>query len=382
MTKFSEFYSHQKFYSLVKTYENFHSDHGEYIEFSNQNKLFCDALLKFLEEKVNCRQLPGLACGDTHEASFLSAWANLISGKMKQYDEDLLKRAFSKICMFLISSSERTKQGQEVDPARYDQFVSVIDSGDFDIHALDPDCRCEHCDKKIFAVSKGWQMSLQELCMESRAFKPLKPCIERKIEEVEVEFKTGELLISDWIRIPEFTDSVKYNSDHSDVSINASLGRLKSTQYAAKHGFVTVHVGNTCPYIFQDGNDFVFGHPEYDEDFAPEDLGDDEDFEGSLPGHENKGMVCTDLWNVTIIDKTRLVEIVAEKLGPVEAENVVEKYIEENNPTTVHVVPGNYRIMFNPTTGSFEYETEGDRPTKTNTFLTMKKTVQAMKRKP
>lgn len=374
MTKFSDFYSFDQFSMLMKGFEEAKYEKKGFNLFFEQRVIIAKSIIRFIEEKAKKGELSSPANAETHEASFLTAWNNLVKGEMKGWDEPLLERAFSGIPMFRLGLLK--DENPEYDSASlYQEFTDSIDRGDLDIYEINSDCSCRHCEKRVFASSSGWKLSLHEFDMQAREYKPMKACVEKVEQEVEVEFKTGELLIADWFRIEAFTEKVRYNKDHSDTSINAALGCIKSTQHAAKHGFVTVHVGNSCPQIYQKGDSFVFGHAPYSDD------GDSEDDEESVPGYENKGYVCTDLWNVTIIDKARLIEIVAETKGG-EAKNIVEEYLLENSFTTAKVEPGMYKVTFNPFVESFECRTEGDQPVNMSTFLTVKKSDMKLKRKP
>lgn len=375
MKPFSDFYSFDQFSLLMKGFEETRSEAKSFDLFFEQKKVVAKSIISFLKEKSKNGELYSIDNGSTHEASFLTSWSNLIKGEMKEgWDEPLLERAFSGIPMFrlqLLKNKNPTADTQIL----YQEFTSLIDRGNLDVYEINVDCSCKNCDKKVFASGSDWKLSLQEFDMNTHEHRIMKACVARVEQEVEIEFKTGELLIADWFRIDEFSKKVKYNADYSDASINSSLGCIKSTQHAAKHGFVTVHVGNSCPQIYQQGDSFVFGHAHDSDDDGFEEDG------VSIPGYENKGYVCTDLWNVTVIDKARLVEIIAETKGE-EAQNIVEDYIAKNEVTTAKVEPGIYKVTFNPFVESFECQTGGDQPVKMDTFLTIEKSGIKPKRKP
>jgi hypothetical protein len=117
------------------------------------------------------------------------------------------------------------------------------------------------------------------------------------VQETRVVLKTGNLLVNDWFRIPEFTEAVEKR-----FPLNARKGREDQTHYyAEKFGFVSVGVGNSCAGVYQDGNMILLGHHDEEETPAPANLTD-------------VGSVCTDLWAATFVEYETLVEIVTRKL--------------------------------------------------------------------
>ena len=173
-------------------------------------------------------------------------------------------------------------------------------------------------------------------------------------------------MIADWFRIEAFTDFVKYNKDYTKLSINSLLGQIASTQHAANNGFLTVHVGNSSPSVYKDSNNNIyFGHSDLDEP---------EDKTGSYLGY-----VCTDLWNVTMIDKSRLIDIVAEssKINLEQATSIVDEYIEENKNNLLihHINPGDYKITFLTSEkydSLHEIDKKNDFPQNINTIISVK----------
>jgi hypothetical protein len=105
-------------------------------------------------------------------------------------------------------------------------------------------------------------------------------------------------------------------------------------RYARAFGFASVSLGNESPDVLSAGGALVIGH------VGP---GDD-----PLHGVEKIGSTCTDLWAVTVIERTRLVEIVAETAGDEKAERVVDAYLAGNGEfvTRMQVPPGTYHLYF------------------------------------
>jgi hypothetical protein len=142
---------------------------------------------------------------------------------------------------------------------------------------------------------------------------------------VKIEFKTSELIIKDWIRIDEFLDQVGPSR-----SLERYNGLLESTEEAAKHGFVRVHVGDADPTIHRKGDDFSFG------------------LTNEKKEYENIGSVYVGVWAVTIIEKQKLIDIIANQVGQEKAEIIVKDYLANNSHTTATVEPGTYTLKFDP----------------------------------
>ena len=117
------------------------------------------------------------------------------------------------------------------------------------------------------------------------------------METVSVTFPTGEVLVSDWFRYDTFNetvdDAIRYKLGYS---LNYPTGRTNVVKhYANVHNFISVHVGNSCPNVYQlDENTLIIGHTVEDSNL------------------NSIATVCTDLWNATLIDKQTLVGIVGE----------------------------------------------------------------------
>jgi hypothetical protein len=163
-------------------------------------------------------------------------------------------------------------------------------------------------------------------------------------QTLQVEFKTNELIITDWISIDEFDAQVGPTKLLSSYG-----GTTASTEEAAKHGFVRVHVGDVDPTIHKKDNNFSF------------------DMANDKKGYENIGSVEVRVWAVTIIEKQKLVDIVANKVGTQQAEKLVKAYLKTNNHTLANIEPGIYTLEFNPE-GAYAKESfslKKDKVTKT-----------------
>ena len=167
-----------------------------------------------------------------------------------------------------------------------------------------------------------------------------KECLENDVVQLDINFPSGELIITDWLRIKEFSDLVKGDDEWApERSLNHTKGRITNTQrYAKLFNFICVSLGNMSPHIFSRGDDLIFGH-----------LQEDKSLDKSLM---EKGYVCTDFWGVSIIDKEQLIFLLAQKY-PQEAQKMVDDYINENKGdiTLLKVEAGSYQLNFH---GNYE----------------------------
>lgn len=376
MANFQDHYSFSAFQKLIDiNLEERKNEKKNYDVIFAENEIFYKAVVSFLKEKAKDGELEMPNFSKSHEAHFLTNWESLIENKLTHYQEETVGHYFRGVLDFTVIPFAYGEEPTENIEQHYQKLVEKINTGTFEKHDLSVEGECFNCGKRINVLGKNWKLALADIDYKNNKITPLKECIEDKLYEVKVEFKTGELLIADWFRIEEFTKKVEYNPDYTDVSINFALGRLKSTQHAAELGFVTVHVGNTCPHILQKDEDFIFGRFEYDpdEDEGPTQIAD----------YQEKGMVCADLWNVTVIDKYRLIEIVSASTGMEKAEEIVEEYINENrsNMEIIHVQPGEYTITFDPKKELFSNTDKDELPSGIEAYLQMKKSAPKKKLK-
>lgn len=339
----------------------------DYKKIFEKEEVLQKALLNYLKKRAEMGLLEMPMNSNTHYSNTLSHWKNLVEGKLKKNEEDQIIYLFSKVLSYNLLGVKEISEESFL--KGYESLTNKINEGSFQRYDLEGENKCFGCEQRMLFMSKDWKFKLFDVEYKENfkaEFKPIKDCIEDKLFEVNVEFKTGELLMADWFRIQEFTEKVEYDPDYTKISINSDLGQVKSTEHAASLGFVTIHVGNSSPRIFQQGENFIFGH---------------EDEEKPQKQYEEKGYVCTDLWNVTVIDKSRLIEIVSEKLGLEKATQTVEKYLKENksNINFINVQPGKYNIGFYPRKSINKYDTE--LPNDIETTFYMKKELPKKKLK-
>jgi hypothetical protein len=151
-----------------------------------------------------------------------------------------------------------------------------------------------------------------------------------KIKTVDIEFKTGKLLINDWFRVEGDLFKNAVSSLKLDGCINYATGREAQIFNYAKNNVISVNIGNTCPSVYVKNGHLLVGR-------GPE----------LKKGKTFKGNVCTDLWNATIIDEYEFVNKLKNN-GASEADISEALRQVKDTWTTIQikVEPGIYRVHF------------------------------------
>lgn len=162
------------------------------------------------------------------------------------------------------------------------------------------------------------------------------PCFLDDIIELNLNFTSGELLISDWFRLDEFTSVV---DEQNKFNLSSSKGRSDSTKrYADLFNFAFIHLGNNSPSVFQSNDSLVV-------DMTDGAASSKKRYKMNDLPCEEVGSICTDLWGAAIIDKQQLLYILETKLGN-DATKALDDYIASNDVLQVKVSPGEYTLRF------------------------------------
>lgn len=219
----------------------------------------------------------------------------------------------------------------------HQSLVDLIGRGTFEWFDMKSGV-CNRSGATLYPAFENWQPTLGTVDHLNRGeFTPLVAGqIDRPhVEHLLIDFPTGELIINDWIRIPEFTQAAHEEEGSSGEgydSINYAAGRVARTRlYAERLGFVHVST-STGPTIVQREGRLDAGM-----------LLDEEGVDGNC-----LGSVCTDLWWTTMIDRGVLASILTGKgLTEQEAQEKIDAFIEESaNVITAKVPPGQYHLYF------------------------------------
>lgn len=346
---------------------------------------FNNFIIQFLKDYNEKIGLPKINFGEGHNTNFQTEWNILVDKKYKDTDYFFdIPQMFAKTVTKDLYKGKDILTEEEIKEA-YDNLIKTVNSGTFDEYYLSDYHACFECGQELKTSFNKWQPEFFLLEVElfkkegggmgfNRTVSNPEPCIDQKTIELKINFPTGELLMADWIRIPEFTKTVSTK----DFSINNSAGCVKSTkQHLEKFNVITVHLGNCSPTIMFDkeSNSFIFGRLEED----------DESLKDKKSKYKNVGYICTDLWNATIIDKADLIRILSDKLGD-DSENVVNEYIKKElnsyGTKVIQVEPGDYILKFNPNYSNFKKYTKDEKfPTDVKPFFTLKKAALAPAKK-
>lgn len=231
--------------------------------------------------------------------------------------------------------------------AEYAEIVRIVDRGDIEWSDLEAE-ECAVSGQRLNFEIKNWRPMAGILDPKTLRLMPPPRFEEPGVSHVEVEFPTGKVLVSDWFNIAEFTQAV--DSDRQEFNINCLQGRIDRTKaYAERHGLISVYVGNTCPSTFSDHGSVVVGRWDEDACYAGEDR-DPDDPPEAPPELSHGGTIITDLWWATLIDRQRLVEIVAESMPLAEATQKVDAYVAQKiRAGDIHELtldPGTYHLYF------------------------------------
>lgn len=353
---FENYFSYDDFVNIVNVvhyeHERANPDYGKIIK---AGQVFTHAVINYLKNrsKLGLLELPENT--ECHKGRIVTAWKNLLSEELTEYDVEQIESLFKNI----IHYDATMYSNEHVTENDYARFIKFVNAGNFSVCDLViSDSECTRCGQRMRLMSEHWKFVFSSLYVNNdlRAIKTeLKPCINDALFSVDVNFPSGELIIADWIYIKEFTDRVKY-SDY-EISINFALGRKQSTEHAAKLGFVTVHVGNSNPNVFKSGDELIFGH-------------DIDDLTiGGFDGFDDIGRVCSNVWNVTVIDKMRLIDIISQETGKERALQLVQEL--DHGEIEIKVAPGNYRISYSPLMNSIG-KFDNSLPKKIDVLVSMK----------
>lgn len=321
-----------------------------------ENKIFNKAIAEnftipfslFLTDLNNNNQLSTIENSEGHETIFSYHWNRFVKDK-----EEINNRISSFLEPFLFKI---TYNQADIDET-YSSLIEKINSGNFKYYELYHDiCSCERCSQKMILSIENWKLKfsifekkLDGSCDYSHFTKP-EDCLPNMNYQLDVNFPSGELLITDWIRIPDFTNHVEVPPDkrYTDFSLNHLLGRKNTTQhYAENFNFIFVSLSNIKADAYLDNGNLVIGCENYNEESG--------DFD-EIKDLELVSSICTDLWGATIIDKQQLIQILIDATGDAEKANImVQDYIDEYlDGKTVKVEPGNYSLSFNPDFENFK----------------------------
>lgn len=312
-------------------------------------EVFAPALQGYLLALRDQGILQPIQGGDGHRIGFMERWNAMVATGLGDLGADEARWAWQTITdrfahHFAFNATYPAKlareKGEDADTLHrsgYEGMVAGVDGGRIEWWQMSSEAQCRVDDVRYKLDVDGWRIRLGRIDISANgAFIEIAPIAPPVIEAFEVEFRTGELLVADWFRIPEFTEATEAVRGGT-ASINSANGTVAMTAaYLRELGFVSVCVGNTSPDVLAVDGTLTFGHVDEDRE------------EGWPEGVQKLGDTCTDLWWVTIIERAKLVEIVARTVGAEEAERKVAEYLAEEGYglTQLTVEPGRHHLYF------------------------------------
>ena len=297
-------------------------------------KVINDTIAPVFKTYFQDLNVPQIAGSETHDNPFTNGFNKLARGE-EVVEWSQMVEPFSKELRLTIMRNDEDL------PMAYSEFAKKMDSGNFsvvDLSIMPPMCQC--CEQFICVGFKNWQGTAGKLT--NSGFKPLDACTVEKIQKIDVEYKTGNLLVSDWFRIQEFNDAVEFKAT---ASIGSTKGRVERTNHLAKLGVISISILNSSPDIFVKEGKLVIG-----------DYGYDPVTETRIPAtgdYLSAGRISTQFFGATVVERERLEEIIAEKVGVEKAKNIVAEYMRDGTVTELQVNPGKYKVSFSGNSENF-----------------------------
>lgn len=334
---FEQFFTKEQFQFFIDK-EDGTEQQAKYWQIMNGE--FSEAFKSFLKEK----QLKGTAGFESMDLQLLSSWNRFVKNEETEEDWAEINKFFAHPiiyqALFKINQIDGEiskvkdkiiKSGNEM-PADFDEKTN---------QDLDK-CINENYQKVIEAFNTGnfpGNKSLEEdLCdktkqtirynVEDWEFKPygLKDGIvvdviipeQASIKVNKINLETGNLIITDKIRIKEFLDIINMDS----ISVNTATDSENETLRCAKDfNFIEVCLDYGQTFIYEKDGLLIAGNT------------DNTDY-------TQHGDVCAYVHTMMIIEKENLINIIAERNE--EAVEIVNEYLKEDGVRQITVEPGEY----------------------------------------
>lgn len=275
------------------------------------------AVLSYLLAKGAAGELSPVPFCEGRGLGFVTSWGRLAAGEpLRQFDDEVLTENMSSLASMAVITGK--------------SYAELIES----VHAGMPLMAAGECQVTGFPV----RVRLVDWTPVPGCFMPVDDRLvwtemtegppEASVRHLELLAPSGELLLADWFRLEGFDEIVsELTSDRGGVS-SAHGQEAASALYATRAGFMSVAASDqdASVVVRVDGR-IEIGVRASEED-AP-----------ILDGTE-VGVLDSDLWWVSAIDRLVLTDLLARKAGPEVALARVAKYVESGGPTVVRVPPG------------------------------------------
>jgi len=333
LEQFTKFYT---FYNTDKTIDE--AWRKEFGKIREDN--FQAPFMEFMADKRE--NLLKIANSEGHLTTAGILWNNFVDGIADKYNRsvsDIFDKAFS----YAVSSQDTSPDAIE---ASYEKINTLFTKGTFTNYQMPDDIgKCQECAQHMKLSFDNWSPKFmvfakdEEGNMDYRNYQTPESCLPDQAIELKINFPSGQLLVADFIRIPELIEATKNPERYSDqYSLNSTLGCINTTKrYAQEFNFICVSLGNNSPHVYMKDGNLTVGHTSWN------DAGERK----KVKGYKEVAKVCTDFWGVTMIDKATLIDILKTSAGD-RALDIVEQYMAQDiyGHDSVRVEPGDYTLRF------------------------------------
>lgn len=265
-----------------------------------------EAFRDFLRTKIAAGELQPIPFAKGRNHSFADEWNRMVGAIPDEVDRGHDTEFWRKLSLDRMAVRLAGTTGIECVRRSYVDLIAQVNAGTFEHFFLDSSGQCTRTGIRLQADIVGWKARLGTVDRRPRsqggtgAVIPLsEDAPGAAVHHLTIPVPSGQLLLADWFRIPEFTSVVEVKRDEFDI--NLAIGRVAQTRhYAQDHGFASVFVGNSSPSIVSRDGTLAIGNA----------LDPDEGFDRG----GSQGYICTDLWWATAIDRQVLEAIVARGL--------------------------------------------------------------------
>lgn len=342
------------------------------------------AAMKFFKAKLKAGELKSVPNATGHRLNFVHQWNGLVAGILEKHEQEWALEGLADMFDHIFLITFLTKwQPKADDPMQaaienlygdngreeaamvsiHAEIVKLMDTGDFSFAMTSKHENCFRTGEYFNIQFEEWTPvigKVQRADGQKSVFVPAEPVAEPTgARTAQLEFKTGDLVAMDWFRDEDNTLDKWLKARGSDKigSVNYDKGIFDTVEFHAKLGIVHVMVGNSSPSVYTGEGTIAVGSNwrEYTADGrgrysdCDDDGNESEEAEAEYElasttaptGMVAHGSVCTDLWWVTIMERSLLAEILGED------------YAKEEFNVEIQVEPGKYTLHYDAHPSSF-----------------------------
>lgn len=277
------------------------------------------ATAAFLRDLASSVELCRLAHLERRRHGPAQAWNRFVD------DRDIANESLGALVDHLLDAAMRARYGCSTSADKHAAVVRAMNEGTFEWYETNSREVCTVTGEQLHLEFRNWRPVLGVAAGAGiqAVFTPLSgPAPLPKVEHHVINAPSGQLLFADWFRIPPFTEMMTEGETHEQASDASELRKV--ARYARSHGVMSVFVGNSSPDIFKRSDHLLIGASDPDQP-EPDD---------------QCGRICTDLWRATAVDRQVLISMLARSMPHLEAEKLVQNYIEEHDIAQASVRPG------------------------------------------